>query len=116
MKKVALILIAMFTASLTAQEIEPKFEKEGKLVKATYYHGNGVIAQTGFYLNGKLHGEWKMYDAEGTKVAMGQYDEGARTGKWFFWEGEELQEVAYDDNKIVNITKWKNGESVVLNK
>lgn len=116
MKKAVLLLIGIFTISLTAQEIEPKFEKEGKLVKATYFHDNGEIAQMGFYLNEKLHGEWKMYDAEGNKIAMGQYDKGVRTGKWFFWEGKELQEVAYLDNEIVNITKWKNGETVVLNK
>lgn len=116
MKKVALLLIGMFTISLGAQEIEPKFEKEGKLVKATYYHDNGEIAQTGFYLNDKLHGEWKMYDSEGNKIAMGQYDKGSRTGKWFFWEGQELQEVAYLDNQITNIKKWKNAETVVLNK
>lgn len=116
MKKVALLLIGMFTISLAAQEIEPKFEKEGKLVKATYYHDNGEIAQTGFFLNDKLHGEWKMYDAKGNKIAMGQYDNGSRTGKWFFWEGQELQEVAYLDNQIMNIKKWKNAETVVLNK
>ena len=116
MKKVMLLLIGIFTFSVTAQDIEPKFEKEGKLVKATYYHDNGEIAQTGFYLNGKLHGEWKMYDEAGKKIAMGRYDEGTRTGKWFFWEGEALQEVAYVENKIVNITKWKNAESVILNK
>ncbi len=116
MKKVALLLIGMFTISLAAQEIEPKFEKEGKQVKATYFHDNGEIAQTGFYLNGKLHGEWKMYDTEGDKIAMGQYDQGIRTGKWFFWKGAELEEVAYVDNEIVNVTKWKNAESVVLNK
>ena len=110
------VIMFLMATLVFGQENKPVFEQEGEFVKATYFHANGNIAQTGFYLDGKLHGEWKMYDEEGKKIAMGQYDLGKKSGKWFFWEGEDLREVDYTDNKIASVIKWTDGESVVLNK
>jgi hypothetical protein len=47
---------------------------------------------------------------------MGNYHLGARTGKWFFWEGEALKEVDFINNKMAAITQWNNKGTVVLNK
>lgn len=116
MKSIATSLALLFSAMLMAQNIEPKFEKDGNMLKGTYFHENGKVAQTGFFLNGKLHGEWKMYDEEGTKIAMGEYVEGTKTGKWFFWEGKVLKEVDYADNRIAHVTTWNNEKSVAVNK
>ncbi|UGU17256.1 nicotinic acid mononucleotide adenyltransferase [Sinomicrobium kalidii] len=118
MKNITLIAALLFSGFLFAQEpdVKPVLEKEGDLVKATYFHDNGEIAQKGFYKNGKLHGEWKAYDIEGNKVASGKYDEGKKVGKWFFWTTENLNEVNFENSKIVSVTKWGNARPVVLNK
>ena len=116
MKTLVTIMAFAICAVAFPQNIEPTFEKEGETVKATYFHENGQIAQTGFFMDGKLHGEWKMYNEEGKKIVMGQYALGKKTGKWFFWEKDGLKEVDYADNKVANVTKWNNSEAVVLNK
>ncbi len=85
------------------------------MVKATFFHDNGQVAQEGYFLNGKLHGEWVMYDGSGKKIAMGQYAGGAKTGKWFFWEETLLKEVDFSNNQIVAVVNWNNGEPVVIN-
>ncbi|WP_088340158.1 toxin-antitoxin system YwqK family antitoxin [Robiginitalea sediminis] len=106
----------MIGFGLQAQTSEPVVEKEGKSVKATYFHENGEVAQVGYFLNGQLHGEWKMYDVQGRKIAMGQYVEGKKSGKWFFWSGEGLKEVDYNNNQIASVTQWNNGEAVAINR
>ncbi|NQZ43046.1 MAG: nicotinic acid mononucleotide adenyltransferase [Flavobacteriaceae bacterium] len=115
MKKAILVVAVMVSMFAQAQEIEPTFSKVGDMVKATYFHDNGQIAQTGYVLNGKLHGQWLMYDAVGTKIASGKYVEGKRSGKWFFWEGEVLKEVDFKDNRMVSVKNWNTSESVAIN-
>ena len=57
-----------------------------------------------------------MFDAEGNKLAIGQYVFGEKTGKWFFWDDKGLKEVDYIENRVAGVTQWNNGEAVVLNK
>ncbi len=116
MKKIVFVLAMLFAVSISAQTIKPKFEKEGKQVKATYFHDNGEVAQTGYLLNGELHGQWYMYNVEGKKIATGRYQNGKRTGKWFFWKGDILKEVDFQDNRIAYVKNWNQSEVVSVNK
>ncbi|MCQ0110314.1 toxin-antitoxin system YwqK family antitoxin [Zhouia amylolytica] len=118
MKNITLTLALLFSVILFAQEqkIEPIFEKQDNMVKATYFHGNGEVAQTGFYLDGKLQGEWVSYDKEGKKTAIANYDQGKKAGKWFFWSDGKLSEVDYTDNRIANVTTWSSESQLVKNK
>lgn len=115
MKK--LLYFAIFAMSLGsfAQQGEPTFEKEGNKVKATYFHANGEISQQGYFVDQKLDGEWKMFNKDGQKIAMGNYDMGAKTGKWLFWEGDVKKEVNFDNNKIASVSQTKAKSSVVVN-
>ncbi|TAI47374.1 toxin-antitoxin system YwqK family antitoxin [Flagellimonas allohymeniacidonis] len=112
MKKAVFFLAMVFSVYMYSQGTEPTLEKVGKMVKATYFHENGNIAQVGYMLKGKLHGQWFMYNQDGRKIASGKYDEGKKSGKWFFWEKEVLKEVDYADNRIVNVKNWNNSEIV----
>tara|TARA_Y100001935_G_scaffold255119_1_gene266629 strand:+ start:1830 stop:2189 length:360 start_codon:yes stop_codon:yes gene_type:complete len=114
MKKTILFLAFVFSICTYAQDNKPTFEKVGDMVKATYYHDNGEIAQTGYYKDGKLHGEWEMFDEKGQKVAVGTYDMGKRAGKWLFWEGKMLKEVDFTDNRIASVVQLKDSEGVVI--
>lgn len=116
MKKVnyMLILAAICMSSvMTGQEVEPKFEKEGELVKAIFYYEDGAIRQEGTYKNGKLHGEWISYDQNGKKSALAQYREGKKEGQWFFWADDVLMEVDYDNNRIASVQKYQSTNPVV---
>ncbi len=106
----------LFSATISAQEVKPTFEKQGDQIKGTFFFEDGTVRQEGFYnKQGKLHGEWKSYDRTGKKIAMGQYTVGVKTGKWFFWNADKLSEVNYEENKIADVTTWSNGDNVVVN-
>ena len=115
MKKVLLLLLTFCSAFIYAQSTEPIFEKEGKMVKATYFHDNGEIAQMGYMLNGKLHGDWTMFDAKGSKIAAGSYVDGKRQGMWYFYEGDMVKEVQFLDSKIAAVRDWNASEGVTVN-
>ena len=113
MKNIFLIIAIVFSTVSFAQENKPSFEKEGNAIKGTFYFEDGAIRQQGYYnKEGKLHGTWKSYDQDGKKIAMGQYTNGIKTGKWFFWQGEELSEVNYTNNDIASVTKWSKNDVV----
>ncbi|NNL09922.1 MAG: nicotinic acid mononucleotide adenyltransferase [Croceitalea sp.] len=113
MKNILFIVAFVFSLNMVAQELKPKFEKiEADLVKATYFHDNGEIAQTGFLLKGKLHGDWFMYDIKGKKIASGSYENGERAGKWFFWNDAILKEVDFVNNRIADVKNWNQTEVV----
>ena len=109
------ILLIMFTLTLSAQEsIKPKFEKEGEFTKAVFYHDNGEIAQIGFFKNKKRHGNWISYYPSGKKSAIGTFQSGLKTGQWFFWNQDNLIEVIYQENKIVNVLEWNNSDKKLI--
>ncbi|ALM08291.1 nicotinic acid mononucleotide adenyltransferase [Sediminicola sp. YIK13] len=115
--KINLILIAFLLAFAShAQAPDPTFVKDGDLIKGTYFHENGNIAQTGHFLEGKLHGEWIMYNEEGDKTALGSYVNGKKVGKWFFWKSEGLNEVDFKDSRIASVTQWNSAGTLVVNK
>lgn len=116
MKKIIVAMAILFSATIMAQDVKPTFEKQGDQIKGTFYFEDGTVRQQGFYnKEGKLHGEWKSYDATGKKIAMGQYDNGVKTGKWFFWNADKLSEVNYDKNQIADVTTWSGKDNVVVN-
>jgi antitoxin component YwqK of YwqJK toxin-antitoxin module len=108
------VLISM--VSFAQQERELKVNDDTNLIEVTYYHDNGVVSQTGSYtLDGKLHGIWLSFDAEGNKSVSASYDNGKKVGKWFYWTDKTLTEVDYTKNMIVSINKWTNTESLAAN-
>ncbi|MEH6679742.1 MAG: nicotinic acid mononucleotide adenyltransferase [Sediminicola sp.] len=114
MKKIVFIFAVICSVGLYAQAPEPVFEKDGDLVKATYFHENGEVEQTGHFLNGKLEGKWTMFNEKGDKIAMGSYEQGQKAGKWFFWKADGLQEVDFNNNRIATVTKWNSTGTVVV--
>jgi antitoxin component YwqK of YwqJK toxin-antitoxin module len=107
MKKYILLSTLFFSAITFAQENNPKLEAVGELVKTTYYFENGKIQQEGFFKDGKLDGVWTSYDNNGNKLAVATYDNGEKTGKWFFWNGVNLNEVDYSNSRIASVKTWK---------
>lgn len=92
--------------TVAAQDIKPVFVKDGDLVKGTFYYEDGSISQEGTYKDGKLHGNWISFDKNGNKVAMANYENGEKTGKWFFWSEDKLTEVDYNENRIAEVKTY----------
>ena len=101
--------------SATAQDKEPKpvFETQGELIKGTFYYEDGSIRQEGTYKDGKLHGQWISYHQNGEKTAIAHYNEGKKEGKWFFWNGDRLTEVDYENSRIASVNNWRTESSLV---
>ncbi|MFL1894725.1 toxin-antitoxin system YwqK family antitoxin [Aquimarina sp. 2-A2] len=107
------IIALLLTTTLFAQDVKPTFEKEGDLIKGTFYYENGEISQFGFYKDGKLHGKWISYNREGKKTAIGNYNQGVKSGKWFFWNNDNLSEVDYSKNQIASVINWGPKQNIV---
>ena len=106
MKKYVILSLLLFSGIIYAQGIEPKYEIEGNLVKATYFYDNGKVKQEGFYKDGKVHGKWTSYSESGNKISLGEFNRGQKTGKWFFWNQNSLSEVDYSNSRIAGVKKW----------
>ena len=114
-KSVLFSLVFLAASWAYSQEkVEKKYNKETNLVEATYYHDNGMVSQVGtFNTAGKLHGEWTSYNTQGEKVAVGTYENGLRTGKWYFWADDTLREVEFNNNQIASVTEEPNTTGIV---
>lgn len=104
MKKYMIIGAVLMSSIIFAQKETPKLEVVGDMVKATYYYKNGKIQQEGFFKNGKLEGKWIAYDAQGSKRSVGEYSDGQKIGKWFFWNEAKLSQVDYSNNQVAYVT------------
>lgn len=114
MKKLVIAAVLLVSGVMFSQEVKPKFEVEGEMVKATYFFDNGQIKEQGYYLDGKLHGKWISYNEDGSKQTMGEYDKGMKTGKWFFWNTNALNEVDFSNSRIADVKRWSR-EALVKN-
>ena len=103
-KLVATLTMFMLLISVSfAQQIEPTFEKQEDLVKATYYHDNGIVKEVGFFKNDKLHDKWVSYNKEGEVKVVAFYNNGEKDGKWYLVGDDAVKEVTYKSNKVVNV-------------
>ena len=117
---IVLLVIVLAVNTATAQKCDksPKedtYELSGEWIKATLYHENGVVAQTGYYtLDNKLQGEWTSYDMSGSKPAVAHYNNGKKVGTWLFYQGDTMKEVTYSDSRITEVKTWKHKDSRIV--
>ncbi|QTE21632.1 toxin-antitoxin system YwqK family antitoxin [Polaribacter cellanae] len=116
MKKLITICLFCLVAIGYAQENKPTFKAEGDLVKATYYHEDGSVSTEGYFKDKKLTGKWTRFDKKGNKTHLAFYKEGKKVGKWFMWSGENLKEITYNNNAIVDVSLWKSESKLASNK
>ena len=115
MKKAVLLVVLFISALGFSQDKEPTFEKEGDLVKATYYNEEGNISVQGYFKDKKLTGVWTSFDKQGNKVQTANYKEGNKVGKWFVWGNDSLKEINYSNNVIVSVNEWKSESKLAFN-
>ncbi|MFT7072528.1 MAG: hypothetical protein ACJAX3_001507 [Patiriisocius sp.] len=117
MKNIILVIAVLFSGSMmnaqecsktcAKKEIKNSYVQDGAIIKATLFHGNGEVAQTGTYTKAnKLEGKWISFDAEGNKTAIAYYDAGKKVGTWLFYQGTTLKEVSYDKDAIAAVNTY----------
>lgn len=116
MKKLATLIIIFAGVIGYSQDIEPTFEAEGNIVKATYYFEDGSVSTQGYFLDKELTGEWTRFDREGNKTQIAYYDQGEKVGKWFVWGKNSLKEINYSNNTVVNVNLWKHESKLTASK
>jgi len=107
--KTDMILILVFVLGLTfsyGQTTKVERTTSPQVKKLTQFHDNGEVAQQGYILRNKLDGTWESFDAEGNKIAVGNYEKGVKSGTWFFWTDEQLIEVEFVNNKVEDVIYW----------
>lgn len=117
MKKLIVLCAVLFSMgfAIAQENNQDEFVKEGKLIKATLFHENGNVAQTGFYtLDNKLQGEWISYDALGNMTAVAHYSNGSKVGTWYFYQGNEIKEVHYSQSKIAKVNSFTVSDTRVV--
>lgn len=107
MKKIVLFFAFLMTVvSFAQQKRDLKLNKETNSIEVVYYHDNGAVSQTGTYTaDGKLQGEWLSFSAEGKKTVSGNYDNGKKVGKWFYYTNETVKQVDYNNNVIAHLSE-----------
>ena len=105
-----LVLFMLMVNVSFAQQIEPTFEKQNDLVKATYYYENGTIKEVGFFKDDKLHKQWISYNKEGKIKVVAIYDNGVKNGKWYIVGEDHVKEVTYKSNKIIKVEEVDESE------
>ena len=105
MKKLiaSLVVFVLMISVSFAQGVEPVFEKQNDLVKATYYHDNGMVKEVGFFKDDKLHDKWVSYNEDGDIKVVAFYNNGEKDGKWYLVGEESIKEVTYQSNKIIKV-------------
>ena len=98
-----LVFFLLMTSVASAQSIAPRFEKQDDLVKATYYHDNGMVKEEGFFKGDKLHDKWVHYNENGKVKIIAFYKNGMKDGKWYLIDEKSVKEVTYSLNKIVDV-------------
>ena len=74
--------------------------KGNQLISATggyvyQYYNDGTVSMEGAYTNGARDGKWKFYDPDGLLEGVGEYRNGKEVGTWFYGD---LQGVPYVDD------------------
>lgn len=109
-----LLMVLSIGFTYAQKETKLKLNEETNLFEVTMYHDNGEISQTGFYTKEKKpHGDWFSYNTVGERIVSAKYDKGLKVGTWFFWKGNQMQEVVYSNGRISSVGEWKDVESAL---
>ena len=76
-------------------------------------HENGKLGMGGYYVNGKMNGDWIWWYTNGKKKRYTQYKNGVKHGKsiYYYKNGVKKSEIIYDNNhNIRQISYDKKGK------
>ena len=119
MKTTALLLALLINASVIAQGSTPSYVKvTSNKVKVTWYHDNGNVKESGYFVNNSKDGVWETFTENGIKTSEANYSNGMKDGNWTIWneEGNLTYHIVYEDGKRVLATQWDDNGALIAGK
>lgn len=75
-----------------------------KLVEATYFFENGDVYEMGFYLDGKLTGNWLTFDVNNELQTSAYFVGNKKVGVWKMYENGRLsKEISFSQLMIAEM-------------
>ena len=140
---VGVLLMVITVKAQNLQEVDGLYYQNSQLYSGTYltYFDNGNLKMQSAFIEGKKHGEckifyedgtlnevrsyknnemdgtWLTYNKLGVKVAEASYKEGKKDGNWYVWddEGNLKYELCYKDGDKTGVWKSYDAMGVVIN-
>ena len=78
-------------------------------------HDNGKLGMGGYYVNGKMNGDWIWWYKNGQKKRYTQYKNNVKHGKsiYYYKNGVKKSEIIYDNNKNIRQVSYnKKGQHI----
>ena len=116
MIKIIFISIILFTSCSTSHEIKfvesdikSKYDKVGNKIHFYHYHDNGLVSESGYFLNGLPDGKWEVFDYNGKKISEINYKDGKRNGEFYTFSTftNSYLEVNYIGGDVVSVNEIK---------
>ncbi|MCF8257185.1 MAG: hypothetical protein K9J06_06510 [Flavobacteriales bacterium] len=95
--------------TLTASsENNSTYVQEGKHIRVTHYFTNGSVRETGCFLNNIPDGKWETFAENGEKTAEINYINGKRHGEFRIWDtySDSYLEMQYADGAVVSANRY----------
>lgn len=88
--------------------VKSEYVKQGKLVAVTNYYESGAVKETGFFKDGVPEGKWTTYAETGEKTAELTYVDGKRHGEFRVWDdyANAYVEVHYANGDIITADRY----------
>jgi len=74
-------------------------DKSARLVPALDHYPNGNMRFRGANLDGKMHGPWEFFRADGSVMRAGSFDNGRQIGTWRTYDraGRVVKETTFKE-------------------
>ena len=109
MKKIVFILLSLtiFACNNSVEENKKQEVLERKVEQVVERYSNGIKKMEGETVNGKRHGMWKYYYANGFLWSEGEFWYGERKGYSIIYynNGKKQMEGSYEND--LKVGKWK---------
>jgi antitoxin component YwqK of YwqJK toxin-antitoxin module len=89
--------------------LKSEYVKKGHdLVAVTNYYKSGAVKETGFFKNEIPDGQWVTYSENGAKTAELSYVDGKRHGEFRVWDeySNAYMEIHYAKGKIITANRY----------
>ncbi len=115
MKTTALLLALMINLSVFAQGSPSYTQVNSNTVKVVWYHENGEVRETGYFLNGDKNGVWEQFNEKGVKISEANFSAGVKDGNWSVWndQGALTYYMLYENGKRILTTQWDDSGKLI---
>lgn len=88
--------------------VKSEYTQKGELVAVTSYYESGEVKETGFFKNEIPDGKWETFAENGSKTAEINYLNGKRHGEFRVWDefAGAYIEMKYANGEVINANRY----------